>query len=165
VIFSLFNQDTFVAKLSRSTVAICAGCSILSLSPIPAYPQSIGPDYPIPLTTQNISGTGSIDQNLVYYYSFTAKPGKMTIDLNLNAENRTGNNIAIEIYWQTPDGKDLDTLLGYATPEEPLQTAKTLEFRSRTPVIMKIQSIGGATAGYNYQLKIDGEWVERSNQK
>ncbi len=147
-------------QYSKLAASLLIGSLVIGTSLAPTFAQSTDRDTPTPLSTATLSGRGIQGQNQVYYYRLTAKPGKMTISLDLDAGSTNGNGVVAEINLQTPDAGEIESLSGYATPGNPSRTVKNLEFAAETPVILMLKLPGGTTAGYNYRLKIDGKWAE-----
>lgn len=123
-----------------------------------AFAQSTNRDAPTSLTSSNLSGRGVEGQDRVYYYKFTAKPGKMSITLDVNADNTNGNSVRAEINLQTPDGDEIQSLASFATQGERGHTVKKLKFAVETPIVLVLNLTGGSTAGYNYRVKINGDY-------
>ncbi len=146
------------SQMSRLTVAILTGCLVLNLSLIPAFAQSTDRDTATPLNTGSLSGRGVEQQDRVYYYKFTAKPGSMNITLDIDADDVNGNSVMAEISLQTPDGDEIASFSSFATQGEPGHIVKKINFASETPVILVLELPGGSTAGYNYRIHIDGAW-------
>jgi hypothetical protein len=155
-------KSTFRSKFDycvvRVATAISASSALLSLSLAPVFAQSTNPNSPTLLTTNVISGRGSMDRELVYYYRFTAKPGKLAITLDLDADEQKGNTGAATINLQTSnDSQSMPTIAGSASPGNPSRTFRQVELRSTTPVILVLKLSKGSTAGYGYRVKIDGD--------
>ena len=156
----MFTKSMFVLKLDRLAANIFAGCLLLSTNLSPVFAQLNNPDTPIPLTTKVLSGRGSMDRDLVYYYRFTAKPGKITITLDLDADAQTGNNVAAAISLQAEGNSEANkSIAGAATPGNSSRTVKQIEFSAKTPVVLMLKLSKGSTAGYGYRVKIDGDWL------
>ena len=152
------NKSICFSQMNRFATAILTGCLVFSTSLAPAFAQSTDRDAPTPLSTSSLSGRGVEQQDQVYYYRFTAKPGIMNIALDINADNTNGNSVMTEISLQTPDGNEIESFSSYATQGEPGHIVKKVEFSSETPIILVLELPGGSTAGYNYRIKIDGAW-------
>ncbi|MBW4518332.1 MAG: hypothetical protein KME16_01180 [Scytolyngbya sp. HA4215-MV1] len=148
-------------KFDRLAALLLAGCLASCVGLPTSYAQSTVRNSPTPLTTTTLSGRGLEGKNQTYYYQVTAKPGEMKITLDLHADDRNGNSITTEISVQTPDGNELDSISGFATQGESSHTVKNIQFTSQTPIILVLNLTGGSTAGYDYGIKIDGQWLER----
>ena len=154
---SMFRSE-FDYCAGRVATAISASSVVLSLSLAPVFAQSTNPNAPTLLTTNVLSGRGSMDRELVYYYRFIAKPGKLAITLDLDADEQKGNTSAATINLQTStDSQSTPMIIGLASPGNPSRTFRQIEFRSTTPVILVLKLSKGATAGYGYRVKIDGD--------
>jgi hypothetical protein len=154
---SIFRSE-FDACVVRVAMAISASSAVLSLS-APVLAQSTNPNSPTLLTTSVISGRGSMDREIVYYYKFTAKPGKLAITLDLDADEQKGNTGAATINLQTTssDSQSTPMITGSASSGNPSRTFRQIELKSTTPVILVLKLSKGTTAGYGYRVKIDGD--------
>src|SRR5579883_1186813 len=152
-------------KFGQLAAALIAASLAIGLNPSMTDAQSTDRYSPTPLTTTTLSGRGLEGQDQVYYYRFTAKPGEVKVTLDLQADNVNGNSITTEVSLQTPDGNELQSLSGFATQGEASHTVKKIQFASQTPTILVLTLTGGSTAGYTYQIKIDGQWLEQIRGK
>ena len=152
------RQSICLPQMNRFVTAVLTGCLVFSASLAPVFAQSTDRDVPTPLNTSSLSGRGVEQQDQVYYYRFTAKPGSINIALDVDADDTNGNSVMAEISLQTPDGNEIESFSTFATQGEPGHIVKKVEFASETPVVLMLELPGGSTAGYNYRIKIDGAW-------
>jgi hypothetical protein len=161
----MFSKSIFVLKCvgnashwqHRLAATTFAGCWLFSPNLTPAFAQSTNPAIPTPLTNNVLSGRGSMDRDLVYYYRFTAKPGKITITLDLDADAQKGNNVTAAVSLQAQDSSESQSISGAALPGDSSRTVKQLELSAKTPVLLTLKLNKGSTAGYSYRVKIDGD--------
>jgi hypothetical protein len=151
----------FNFKSARTIASIFTGCLIVGAALTPVFAQSIDRNNPTPLTTNSIAGKGLHERDQVFYYRFTAKPGKIAIDLDIDPGNDpTLNSDKIGVRVQTLDGEDIATDSDFAAIPIPSHDAKRLNLETETPVILVLKISRGESADYNYRIKIDGDWVE-----
>jgi internalin A len=144
-------KSMFTTKLARFA-AICVGCAIVVTNINPSFAQSTDRDNPTPLTEKILSNPGKQNSLTVYYYSLTAKPGKITITLDSDVGS-VGGSSSTTVRIQTLDGNNLKTISASSNSGNPKRTMGNIEFSSETPVLLLISS-----SGY-HKIKIDGEWA------
>jgi hypothetical protein len=144
-------KSIFTTKLARFS-AMCVGCAIIVTNINPSFAQSTDRDNPTPLTEKILSNPGRQNKDTVYYYSLTAKPGKITITLDSDAGSDSGifsTNIRVE----TLDGKRLEVVNTASMKGLPKRETGSIKFMTETPVILLISSTG------HHKIKIDGDWI------
>jgi hypothetical protein len=144
-------KSMFTTKLARFA-AMCVGCAIVVTNIHPSFAQSTDRDNPTPLTEKILSNPGKQNSLTVYYYSLTAKPGKITITLDSDVGS-VGGSSSTTVRIQTLDGNNLKTISASSNSGNPKRTMGNIEFSSETPVLLLISS-----SGY-HKIKIDGEWA------
>jgi hypothetical protein len=144
-------KSVSINKLARFS-AMCLACAIVVTNINPSFAQSIDRDNPTPLTVKLLSNPGEQNKNTVYYYSLTAKPGKITITLDSDSGNKGvfSTNIRIE----TLDGKRLEYVSAVSGSGSPQRSTKEIAFKSETPVLLLLSSSG------HYRIKIEGNWTQ-----
>jgi hypothetical protein len=145
-------KSMFTTKLARFA-AICVGCAIVVTNINPSFAQSTDRDNPTPLTEKILSNPGKGNKNTVYYYSLTAKPGKITITLDSDVGS-VGGSSSTSVRIQTLDGNNLKTISASSNSGNPQRTVENIKFPSETPVLLLISS-----SGY-HKIKIDGDWTQ-----
>jgi hypothetical protein len=144
-------KSVSIAKLARFA-AMCLGCAIVVTNINPSFAQSTDRDNPTPLTVKLLSNPGEQNKNTVYYYSLTAKPGKITITLDSDSGNKGVFSTSVKI--QTLDGKSRGSVGAVSGPGSPERSTKEIEFKSETPVLLVLSSSG------HYKIKIEGDWTQ-----
>jgi hypothetical protein len=139
-------------KLARF-MAMCMGCAIVFASINPSFAQSTDRDNPTPLTTKILSNPGKQNKNTVYYYSLTAKPGKITITLDCDAGS-VNDAFSTTVRIETLEGKNLQRVHAGCHPGSPDRRTEKIEFPSETPVVLLLSSSG------HYRIKFDGDWTQ-----
>ena len=124
-----------IIKLTR-LAAMFAGCLIVSTSINPSFAQSTDRDNPTPLTTKILSNPGRGDKNTVYYYSLTAKPGKITITIDCDAGS-DNNAFSTSVRIETLNGKQRKRVHAGCYPGNPERATEDIEFPSETPVLLE----------------------------
>ncbi len=144
-------KSVSIAKLARFS-AMCVACAIVVTNINPSFAQSTDRDNPTPLTEKILSNPGKQNKNTVYYYSLTAKPGKITITLDSDAGDKGifFTNVSI----QTLDGKNRGNLSAGSTPGSPMRKVENIKFTSETPVLLVLSSSG------RHKIKIEGDWTQ-----
>jgi hypothetical protein len=122
----------------------------------PASAQSVNRDYPTPLTSNVVSGMGTLGQNQTYYYRFIAVPGELVLTLDADAGSTNGNGVVPEVSIQDGDGNEIGSVNAYATPGMPKRSVKRINFMAPTPVVMQVNLPGGSTANYMYRIRLEG---------
>jgi hypothetical protein len=127
-------------KLARF-MAMWMGCAIVFASINPSFAQSTDRDNPTPLTTKILSNPGKQNKNTVYYYSLTAKPGKITITLDCDAGS-VNDAFSTTVRIETLEGKNLQRVHAGCHPGSPDRRTEKIEFPSETPVVLLLSSSG-----------------------
>jgi hypothetical protein len=133
--------------------AIFLGCSIALTSINSSFAQSTDRDNPTPLTEKILSNPGTQNENTVYYYSLTAKPGKITITIDSDAGS-VNDAFSTTVRLETLNGKNLVYANAVSSPGSPNRTVDSADFTSETPVLLLISSRG------HHKIKIDGDWTQ-----
>ncbi len=133
--------------------AIFLGCSIVFAKIDPSFAQSTDRENPTPLTTKILSNPGSGNKNTVYYYSLTAKPGKITITVDSDAGSEN-DAFSTTVRMETLDGSNLVFANAVSSPGSPERNVKSADFTSETPVLLLISSSG------HHKIKIEGDWTQ-----
>jgi hypothetical protein len=145
-------KSMFTTKLARFA-AMCVGCAIVVTNIHPSFAQSTDRDNPTPLTVKLLSNPGRGNKNTVYYYSLTAKPGRMTITLDCDAGS-DNDAFSTSVRIETLDGKNLQSISDVCSPGSPKRKVERIEFPSETPVVLLLRSDG------HYRIKFDGDWTQ-----
>jgi hypothetical protein len=125
-----------ITKLARFA-AMFMSCAIVIGNINPSFAQSTDRDNPTPLTTKILSNPGRQNKATVYYYSLTAKPGKITITLDSDAGN-VNDAFSTIVRLETLDGSNLVFADAGSSPGNPKRTVKSAKFTSETPVLLLI---------------------------
>jgi hypothetical protein len=141
-----------INKLARFA-AMFIGCAIVIADVNPSFAQSTDRDNPTPLTTKILSNPGRGNKNTVYYYSLTAKPGKITITVDSDAGS-DNDSFSTTVRMETLDGKNLARANAVSSPGSPKRTVDSAKFTSETPVVLLLTSSG------HYRIKIEGDWTQ-----
>jgi hypothetical protein len=141
-----------ITKLARFA-AMSMSCAIVIGNINPSFAQSTDRDNPTPLTTKILSNPGRGNKNTVYYYSLTAKPGKITITVDSDAGS-DNDSFSTTVRMETLDGKNLARANAVSSPGSPKRTVDSAKFTSETPVVLLLTSSG------HYRIKIDGDWTQ-----
>jgi hypothetical protein len=141
-----------IAKLARFA-AMFIGCAIVIADVNPSFAQSTDRDNPTPLTTKLLSNPGKQNKNTVYYYSLTAKPGKITITLDSDAGS-VNDAFSTIVRLETLNGSNLVFAGAVSSPGSPNRTVKSAKFTSETPVLLVLSSSG------HHKIKIEGDWTQ-----
>ncbi len=141
-----------IAKLARFA-AMFMGCAIVLADINPSFAQSTDRDNPTPLTVKILSNPGRQNNNTVYYYSLTAKPGKITITVDSDAGS-VNDGFSTTVRLETLDGRSLARANAVSSPGNPNRTVSSAKFTSETPVILLITSRG------HHRIKIEGDWTQ-----
>jgi hypothetical protein len=150
---SLANLKTMYILKSTRLAAMFSGCLFFLSSINPSFAQSIDRNNPTALTTSILSNRGRENENIVYYYSLTAKPGKITITIDSDPGS-DNDAFSTTVRLETLNGENLVYANAVSSPGSPRRTVKSTEFTSETPVILLLTSSG------HHRIKIDGEWNE-----
>jgi hypothetical protein len=139
-------------KLARFA-AMFVGCAIVVTNINPSFAQSTDRDNPTPLTVKLLSNPGKGSRNTVYYYSLTAKSGKIAITVDCDAGS-VNDAFFTSVKIQTLDGKERGRVYAGCHPGSPERSTKEIEFKSEAPVLLVLNSSG------HYKIKIDGDWTQ-----
>ncbi len=145
-------KSVSITKLARFA-AVCVGCAIVITKIDPSFAQSTDRDNPTPLTEKILSNPGKGNRNTVYYYSLTAKPGKITITIDCDA-GRVNDAFSTKVRIQTLDGKERGSGYAGCNPGNPDRSTNDIGFKSETPVLLLLSSSG------HYKIKIEGDWTQ-----
>lgn len=133
--------------------AIFLGCSIVCTKIDPSFAQSTDRDNPTPLTEKILSNPGKQNGKTVYYYSLTAKPGKITITVDSDAGSDSGG-FETRVRMETLEGKPIEVVNTASSAGVPRRDVKSAKFTSETPVLLLITSTG------HHKIKIEGDWIQ-----
>jgi hypothetical protein len=145
-------KSVSINKLARFS-AMCLACAIVATNINPSFAQSTDRDNPTPLTVKLLSNPGKQNKNTVYYYSLTAKPGKINITVDCDAGS-VNDAFFARVKIQTLDGKERGRVSAGCSPGSPERSIKEIEFKSETPVLLVLNS-----SGY-HKIKIEGDWTQ-----
>jgi hypothetical protein len=145
-------KSMFTTKLARFA-AMCVGCAIVVTNINPSFAQSTDRDNPTPLTVKLLSNPGKQNENTVYYYSLTAKPGNINITLDCDAGS-VNDAFGATVKIQTLNGEAIGRVGTVCSPGSPDRKVKDIKFTSETPVILLLNSSG------HHKIKIEGDWVQ-----
>lgn len=145
-------KSMFTTKLARFS-AICVGCAIVVTNINPSFAQSTDRDNPTPLTVKLLSNPGQQNENTVYYYSLTAKPGNINITIDCDAGS-VNDAFSTVVRIQTLDGRETGSGYAVCSPGSPKRSTENIKFTSEIPVLLMLNSSG------HYKVKIEGDWIQ-----
>jgi hypothetical protein len=141
-----------ITKLARFA-AMFMSCAIVIGNINPSFAQSTDRDNPTPLSEKILSNPGRGNRNTVYYYSLTAKPGKITITVDSDAGN-VNDAFSTSVKIQTLNGEEIGRVYAGSHPGSPERNVKSIKFSSETPVLLVLSSSG------HHKIKIEGDWTQ-----
>lgn len=124
--------------------------------------QSIDPDKPAPMTTNEVKGRWPGGKAVSYYYSFEAGPGEMMIMFDFTPDRELQNVVAelTDVYGRgisNLDDSQGRSELSYFATTKSLRLVGRYQIRSRQKLVVKVASVGdddvipGA-----YKIRVEG---------
>jgi len=154
-------KETGISNQNRSlTYVMLVFLTILAL-PVAAYAQSRERLNPTKLTSKDISGVIGDNVGDIYYYSFEAGPGELTITLTVDPAKKRFNTCSVIFEVFNEDARSIGSGYLVASNGETGQTVEHINFSRRQKVTLKIKlpdtlsGLSGPSSG-KYLLHLDG---------